>query len=145
MAGNQDSGRVLAFKLNEKELQAKIDEYMGKADSGEIFLPCWPHFCSFLGLTEDDLDEVMERGFEVKGAYYDRAVMLKNMAQWCMGQLTSNPNWSGKNAAKAIFLLKQGLGRMRKYTDNDKNTNNGPVEVKISFGGADPRSKRARK
>lgn len=145
MAGNQQSGRVLAFRMGEKELVRKIEEYKQKTENGEIELPAWPSFCAFLGYTEDDVDEVMENGFSVRGAYYERAVALKNAAQWCQAQLTSNPNWGGRNAAKAIFLLKQGLGRMRKYTDYDKKNGNEPIEVKISFGGPDPRAKKASK
>lgn len=145
MAGNQDSGRVLTFRMGEKELNERIRAYQDKTTAGEIELPAWADFCASLGYTEDDIDEVMENGFSVKGAYYGRAVALKNMAQWCLAQLTSNPNWGGRNAAKAIFLMKQGSGRMKKYTDNDKGGSTGPLEVKVSFGGNDARAKKAGK
>ena len=79
---------------------------------------------------------------EVKGAYYDRAVALKRMMTWVRGQLASGKGWTGQNQSRAIFLLKQDHGDGVRYTDADAKQT-GPVEVKISFGGSDSRSKRA--
>ena len=144
MAGNQDSGRVLAFKLNDKELDQRIEEYKGLVNAEEIPRASWANFCAFLGYTEAEVAEVVTRGIEVKGAYYERAVSLKRMMTWVRGQLSSGKGWNGQNQSRAIFLMKQDHGDGVRYTDQDaKNT--GPVEVKISFGGADPRAKKAGK
>lgn len=144
MAGNQDSGRVLAFKLSDKELDRKIEEYKGLVNAEEIPRASWANFCAFLGYTEAEVAEVVTRGIEVKGAYYERAVSLKRMMTWVRGQLSSGKGWNGQNQSRAIFLMKQDHGDGVRYTDQDaKNT--GPVEVKISFGGADPRAKKAGK
>lgn len=144
MAGNQDSGRVLAFKLSDKELDRKIEEYKGLVNAEEIPRASWANFCAFLGYTEAEVAEVVTRGIEVKGAYYERAVALKRMMTWVRGQLSSGKGWNGQNQSRAIFLMKQDHGDGVRYTDQDaKNT--GPVEVKISFGGNDPRSKKAGK
>lgn len=144
MAGNQDSGRVLAFKLGDKELDRKIEEYKGLVNAEEIPRASWANFCAFLGYTEAEVAEVVTRGIEVKGAYYERAVSLKRMMTWVRGQLSSGKGWNGQNQSRAIFLMKQDHGDGVRYTDQDaKNT--GPVEVKISFGGADPRAKKAGK
>jgi hypothetical protein len=144
MAGNQDSGRVLAFKLSDKELDQKIEEYKGLVNAEEIPRASWANFCAFLGYTEAEVAEVVTRGIEVKGAYYERAVSLKRMMTWVRGQLSSGKGWNGQNQSRAIFLMKQDHGDGVRYTDQDaKNT--GPVEVKISFGGADPRAKKAGK
>lgn len=144
MAGNQDSGRVLAFKLSDKELDRKIEEYKGLVNAEEIPRASWANFCAFLGYTEAEVAEVVTRGIEVKGAYYERAVLLKRMMTWVRGQLSSGKGWNGQNQSRAIFLMKQDHGDGVRYTDQDaKNT--GPVEVKISFGGNDPRSKKAGK
>jgi hypothetical protein len=144
MAGNQDSGRVLAFKLSDKELDRKIEEYKGLVNAEEIPRASWANFCAFLGYTEAEVAEVVTRGIEVKGAYYERAVSLKRMMTWVRGQLSSGKGWNGQNQSRAIFLMKQDHGDGVRYTDQDaKNT--GPVEVKISFGGNDPRSKKAGK
>ena len=144
MAGNQDSGRVLAFKLSDKELDRKIEEYKALVNAEEIPRASWANFCAFLGYTEAEVAEVVTRGIEVKGAYYERAVSLKRMMTWVRGQLSSGKGWNGQNQSRAIFLMKQDHGDGVRYTDQDaKNT--GPVEVKISFGGNDPRSKKAGK
>ena len=144
MAGNQDSGRVLAFKLSDKELDQKIEEYKGLVNAEEIPRASWANFCAFLGYTEAEVAEVVTRGIEVKGAYYERAVSLKRMMTWVRGQLSSGKGWNGQNQSRAIFLMKQDHGDGVRYTDQDAK-NNGPVEVKISFGGNDPRSKKAGK
>ena len=145
MAFDEDSGRITDFNYSDKELEAKIAEYKSKTADQEIILPSWPDFCSFLGVGNDKLEEVMERGFAKKGAYYDRAVMLKKMGEWCEAQLVSNPNWGGKMAVKAMFLLKQGLGRSRRYVDERTQSITSKEGVQITFGGADPRAKKASK
>ena len=148
MAEFDNLGKIPGFTISDKELQAKIETYKARTESGEITLPSWPDFCSFLGIGDDVLDEVMERGLQKKengeSAYYGRAMALKSMASWCEAQLVSNPNWGGKMAVKAMFLLKQGFGRSRKYTD-DKSGKKEAVKVELSFGGNDARSKKAAK
>lgn len=145
MAYDEDSGRITDFNYSDKELKAKIEEYKTRTYAGEIILPSWPDFCTFLGVGNDKLEEVMERGFTKKGAYYDRAMMLKNMGEWCEAQLVSNPNWGGKMAVKAMFILKQGLGRSRKYVDEKSQKITGPGKIELHFGDGDPRAKRAGK
>ena len=145
MADTVDIGRIPDFQLTDKQLDDKIKQYKDMADSGEILLPSWPDFCTFLGVGGETLEAVMDRGFDTKGAYYDRAVMLKKMGEWCEAQLVSNPNWGGKMAVKAMFLLKQGLGRSRRYMDERSTTVTAADPVKITFGGADPRAKKAGK
>ena len=147
MAEFDNLGKIPGFTITDKELKEKINQYKDKTISGEIPLPSWPDFCSFLGIGDDVLDEVMERGLQKKeneSAYYGRAMMLKNMGLWCEAQLVSNPNWGGKMAVKAMFLLKQGFGKSRKYTD-EKNGKKEPVKVELSFGGNDARAKKASK
>lgn len=144
MAGNQDSGRVLAFKLNEIQLEQMIDDYKEKVYSEEIPRASWANFCAFLGYTEAEVAEVIQRGDEVKGAYYDRSVLLKRMMTWVRGQLSSGKGWNGQNQSRAIFLMKQDHGDGVRYSDADAKQS-GPVEVKISFGGSDPRAKKASK
>ena len=88
----------------------------------------------------------MERGFGKKGAYYLRAQMLKSMGMWCEAQLVSNPNWGGTMWNKSRFLLLQGFGRTRKYIDGKtQNKGGGPGSVTVTFGGDDPRGKKAAK
>lgn len=144
MAGNQDSGRVLAFKLSDKQLQNAIAKY--KKDLAEEKFPraSWPHFCAQLGYTEAEVAEVIKRGIELRGAYYDRAVMLQRHLTWMRGELLSSSGWGGQNQTKAIYALKQDQGDGVRYTDgNSKPT--GPNRIKIQFGGNDPRGKKASK
>lgn len=144
MAGNQDSGRVLAFRLSDKELETRIYEYKAMVDAEQIPRASWANFCAYLGYTEAEVAEVVTRGEEVKGAYYERAVMLKRMMTWVRGQLSSGKGWNGQNQSRAIFLMKQDHGDGVRYSDQDAK-GNGPVEVKVSFGGNDPRAKKAGK
>ena len=60
MAYDEESGRITEFNYSDKELKAKIEEYKTKTDAGEIILPSWPDFCTFLGVGNDKLEEVME-------------------------------------------------------------------------------------
>lgn len=143
MAGNGNSGRILAFKLSEKELEQAISQYKADLEEGKFPRASWPHFCSMLGYTEAEVVKVIEQGDEVKGAYYERAQMLKRMITWIRGQMLSGAGWSGQNQTKAIFALKQDMGDGNRYGDSDAKS--GPVEVKISFGGSDPRAKKASK
>ena len=144
MAGNQDSGRILAFRLTDKQLAQAIDQYKADLEAEKFPRASWPHFCSTLGYTEEEVRQVIERGEEVKGAYYERAVMLKRMATWVRGQMLSGQGWSGQNQTKAIFALKQDHGDGVRYADADAKQT-GPQEVVVRFGGADPRAKKASK
>ena len=144
MAGNQDSGRVLAFRLSDKELETRIYEYKAMVDAEQIPRASWANFCAYLGYTEAEVAEVVTRGEEVKGAYYERAVMLKRMMTWVRGQLSSGKGWNGQNQSRAIFLMKQDHGDGVRYSDQDAKSN-GPAQVKIVFGGDDPRAKKAGK
>ena len=145
MPFDKDSGRIEGFNFTDESLMEKIEEYKNKTAVGDIILPSWPDFCTFLGVSDEKLEEVMERGFGKKGAYYDRALMLKNMGEWCEAQLVSNPNWGGKMAVKAMFLLKQGLGRSRKYIDEKTQKVTGPSKIEIAFGDGDSRARKAGK
>ena len=60
------------------------------------------------------------------------------------GQYMSAPGWNGQLTSRAIFALKQDIGDGVKWSDQDAKQT-GPVEVKISFGGDDPRAKKAAK
>ena len=144
MAGNQSSGNVIAFRLTDAELNDKIEEYKSRVDNEVIPRASWANFCAFLGYTESEVAEAITRGADVKGAYHSRAVALKRMMTWVRGQLSSGKGWNGQNQSRAIFLMKQDHGDGVRYSDQDAKQS-GPVEVKISFGGADPRSKKAGK
>lgn len=144
MAGNTGSGNVLAFRLSEKELDSKIEQYKQMVDAEQIPRASWANFCAFLGYTEAEVAEVVKRGIEVKGAYYERAVALKRMMTWVRGQLSSGKGWNGQNQSRAIFLMKQDHGDGVRYSDADEKGNSN-VRVEIAFGGNDAKAKKASK
>lgn len=144
MAGNANSGRMLTFRLTEKQLEEAIEKYKADLEAEKFPRASWPHFCSTLGYTEAEVQEVITQGDSLKGAYYERAQMLKRMITWIRGQILSGSGWSGQNQTKGIFALKQDFGDGIRYSDADAKQS-GPVEVKISFGGSDPRAKKAAK
>lgn len=144
MAGNSNSGRPPAFSMSEKALENHINEYKLQVEDGTIVRASWPHFAATLDCTEADLAEVMALADTPSSAYKGRGRMLKKMLTWVRGQMLSAPGWNGQMTARAIFALKQDHGDGVKYTDkDDKQT--GPVEIKVSFGGDDPRAKNASK
>lgn len=144
MAGNGNSGRNPTFHLSEKELSAKIEQYKTELKEGVFARASWPHFAAYLDSTEAELAFVIEQGASKESAYRGRAEMLKKMATWVRGQLMSAPGWNGQLTSRAIFALKQDIGDGVKWTDQEQKQT-GPVEVKISFGGDDPRAKKAAK
>lgn len=144
MPGNENSGRIPTFHLSEKELNAKIELYKQGLEDGKFARASWPHFAAFLDSTEADLTRVIEQGAKKESAYYGRAEALKKMATWVRGQYMSASGWNGQLTSRAIFALKQDIGDGVKWSDQDAKQT-GPVEVKISFGGDDPRAKRASK
>jgi hypothetical protein len=145
MAGNHNSGRKAAFLMTEKELTEKIQQYKTDLEKGKFGRASWPHFAAYLDSTEAELAEVMKIGKEVSNAYYGRAKALKKMATWMRGQYASASGWSAPAvSSKAMFALKQDVGDGVKWSDQE-NKQTGPVEVKISFGGNDPRAKNAAK
>lgn len=146
MAGNERSGRALTFRMSEKELEKKINEYKRLVESGERTAPCWPDFREFLGYLQEDLDEVVNQGIELKGAYYTRALMLKSMGATCENYVLTHPHWrTPATAPIAKLLLAQGYGWTRKYTSVEKGAGGGNSKFEIHFGGSDKRSKQASK
>lgn len=142
MAGNANSGRKPNFHLSDKELADKIHRYKEDLENGCFARASWPHFAAYLDSTEAELADVMREG-AASAAYKGRGEMLKKMLCWVRGQMMSASGWNGQLTSRAIFALKQDHGDGVKWTDQEAKT--GPVEVKISFGGGDPRAGKAAK
>ena len=144
MAGNENSGRNPTFHLSEKQLAEKINQYKLDLENGEFARASWPHFAAYLDSTEAELAEVIKQGAEKNSAYRGRGELLKKMLTWVRGQMMSAAGWNGQLTSRASFALKQDQGDGVKWTDQaSKQT--GPVEVRISVGGDDPRAKKAAK
>ena len=144
MAGNEKSGRNPTFHLSEAELEKKITQYKQDLKDGVFARASWPHFAAYLDSTEAELTEVIEQGAKRESAYHGRGKLLKKMATWVRGQYMSAQGWNGQLTSRAIFALKQDIGDGVKWTDQDAKQT-GPVDVRISFGGDDPRAKKAAK
>ena len=144
LAGNSNSGRNVTFAVSENELQKAIAKYKNDVESGAIARASWPHFCSVLDCTEEEVAAVMGMSGENGSAYQRRAKMLKKMATWVRGQMMSSAGWNGQMTARAIFALKQDLGDGVRWTDRDTG-NTGPTSLNVVFGGGDPRAKDAAK
>ena len=144
MAGNSKSGRAPVFPLTEKELTEKVAQYKQELEAGAFPRASWPHFCASLGVTEADVKTVMQQGDVKDSVYRGRAEVLKKMATWVRGQMMSGNGWHGQLTSRAIFALKQDVGDGVKWTDQDSKQT-GPVEVRVSFGGDDPRGRKAGK
>lgn len=144
VAGNGNSGGIIAFKLSEKEFDKKIEEYKSGVYDGTVPTPCPSDFYTFLGYSTEDMRELIGYRDNATSAYSNRAKAAKKMLDWCKNQLVTHPAWSGKNLTKAIFLLKQDWGDGQTYRDQDAKAT-GPAQVNIKFGGDDKRAARARK
>ena len=146
MAGNTSSGNVLVFRMTEEQLEKAIDQYKIDLENGKFQRASWPHFCARLGYTEQEVQDVIKRGDEVKGAYYERAQMLKRMLTWIRGEMLSGAGWGGQSQTKAIFALQQDYGDGMQYVNNRGNgVGGGNIRVELGFGGGDPRGKKAGK
>jgi hypothetical protein len=146
MAGNTSSGNVLVFRMTEEQLAQAIDKYKIDLENGKFQRASWPHFCARLGYTEQEVQEVIRRGDEVKGAYFERAQMLKRMLTWIRGEMLSGAGWGGQSQTKAIFALQQDYGDGLQYVNNRGSAvGGGNIRVELGFGGGDPRGKKAGK
>ena len=145
MAGNENSGRLPNFHLSEKELAEKFELYRKDLENGKIARASVLHFCFYIGMTEDRLKTfIQEYSEDPKSAYYRRAWQLRGYLQFFRGELCSAKAWDGQQSSKAAMLLGQDYGDGIVYKSKEAKQN-GPVEVKISFGGDDKRAKEAAK
>lgn len=77
VAGNGNSGNVIAFRLSEQQLEKKIKEFREEYGEGQHGMVTWPMFCDFLGYSELEVAECYQKGKEGKNAYSGRARLLE--------------------------------------------------------------------
>ena len=137
---------IIAFKMTDKELESAINQYKTDLNDGKFERASWPHFCAFLGYTEDEVREVVDRATDCSSVYWKRAVMLRRMSTWVRGQLLSGPGWSGQNQSRAVFALQQPMADGSRYANFRSSTDgNAAPSMVVSFGGGDDRARKARK
>lgn len=77
LAGNGNSGNVIAFRLSEAQLEKKIREFRDEYGEGQHGMVTWALFCDFLGYSELEVAECYQKGKEGKNAYSGRARLLE--------------------------------------------------------------------
>lgn len=144
MAGNKRSGRDVIFPYSEEQLEGKFTQYLEDLKNGEFARASVPHFCFYIGITEDVL-----RGFvrdyseKPESAYYRRALQCKGYLQFFRGQLFSSSDWSGQLSSRAQMLLEQDFGDGIVYKAKDKTPPK--TEMLIRFAEGDARAELAGK
>ena len=83
MAGNVNSGNVIAFRMSESELKKAIDSFRDQFADGSKGMVTWPRFCAFLGYSVEEVTECYKRGREQKNAYNGRADLLERFQTEC--------------------------------------------------------------
>ena len=143
MAGNANSGNKLNYSHGEAQTAKLIQRYKDDLAAGVFERASWPHFCAYLGYTEEEVREVIEQGKTRTSTYYNRSLDLRRMDTWIKGQMISGSGWSSANQSIAAMLLRQDNGNGTAY--DSKETAKGPAKLTISFGGDDKRARRAAK
>ena len=129
MAGNSNSGKSIAFRMSEKELENKIQKFRDECGEGQRGMVTWPLFCDFLGYSEQEVRECYLRGKEGDNAYSGRARLLEMFRTAIKGMTMATCNKQQQLATKEAqtdYLAPPGQ-------------ENAPPEVRIVFGGGDDR------
>lgn len=129
MAGNSNSGKSIAFRMSEKELEQKIQKFRDEYSEGQHGMVTWPQFCDFLGYSEREVMECYVRGKEGDNAYSGRARLLEMFRTAVKGMTMKTCN------------KQQQLATKEAQTDylSPPGQEDGPPVVRIVFGGGDDR------
>lgn len=133
MAGNENSGNAIPFRMTEAELEKAIKRFREEYGDGSKGMVTWPRFCAFLGYSIDEVRECYLRGMEKakgeKNAYHGRAKMLARFRTEC--KALTYETGEGKLT----------LARDENNTDylNPPGQEDAPPDVRILFGGGDER------
>ena len=108
VAGNENSGNGLAFKMSEAMLEKKIQKFREEYGDGSKGMVSWPMICDYIGYSEAEVAECYQRGKECRNAYSGRAVLLERFrtAVRAMTKATSNKQQNLANReADTEYLL----------------------------------------
>ena len=128
MAGNENSGAGIAFRVSEDKLKQKIDEFRTLYSDGSKGMVTWETFCAFLGYSVDQVRECYLRGKAGKNAYNGRAEALEvfyTEVTALMFATCGKHQSLAKERAKINHLLPEG------------NDGSGAAEIRILFGAKD--------
>lgn len=135
MAGNKNSGYLIAFRLSEKELEKKMEAFKREYGEGQHGMVTWELFCSYLGYSVKEVRECYQRGKAKKCAYTERALMLDKYytdIRAMMFATSSRQQSLAKHLASTNLLAPE---------EDQKEVQQ--QQIVIVFGGTDPRAKEA--
>lgn len=92
MAGNSNSGKSIAFRMSEKELEKKIQRFRDEYGEGQHGMVSWPLFCDFIGYSLEEVAECYQKGKASDNAYSGRAVLLEKFATAIKGMTLKTSN-----------------------------------------------------
>ena len=122
--------RTPQFPLSYSEVKAEIEQYKQDLADGVIDRADFWDFCGRLGVSDDELINVMEQPNDKN---QELSLLLKKYVTWQKGQYLAGKGWGGPNSSKAIFALKQKLGGYQ-FTDKQEVQQNTAVKVNVVFG-----------
>lgn len=128
MAGNENSGNGLPFRLSEGQLRDRIDEFRAVFGGGSRGMVTWARFCAFLGYSEAEVRECYLRGKEGKNAYTGRAEILGRFATECKAMVAET--------AEAVSLARDEIARDPLKPEGKGDA---PPEIRILAGNGDGR------
>ena len=131
-------GRPFYYSLSASELASRIDSYFQMLKDNPSIKGGPSDFLSYVDLDITKAREIVKNPLK---PYEEHKKLLLKAAVMLRAHLETSPAWSGKDAAKAIYLTKQQLWDGQAYTDRQEinaNTNN---TVKIQFGTGKRRKK----
>jgi hypothetical protein len=118
VAGNSNSGKSIAFRMSEKELEKKIQKFRDEYGDGQHGMVSWPLFCDFIGYSIDEVAECYQKGRSGENAYSGRALLLErfNTAVAAMTLKTSNKQQNMANKEVERDYLNPKVGDLDKGT-----------------------------
>lgn len=129
MAGNENSGKGIPFRMSEAELENKIKQFREQFQDGSKGMVTWPRFCAFLGYSVEEVRECYLRGKDGKNAYNGRADLLGKFQTEChalTSETCDKKQQLARDEIKIDYLAPPGQ-------------ENAPPEVRIVFGSGDER------
>lgn len=123
-------GMSRQFPLEYDETVKKIKDYKDKVADGTFKKADFWHFCGEIGVDAQDVVDVIKQPNDKNKPL---AAELKKFITWVQGQYLTAPGWSGPNASKAIFALKQDLGGLV-LSDKQEIKQDAKVEINVKFG-----------
>lgn len=102
MAGNSNSGKSIAFRMSEKELEKQIQKFREEYGEGQHGMVSWPMFCDFIGYSVEEVAECYQKGKGADNAYSGRAALLEKFATAVDGMTLRTCNKQQQLANKEI-------------------------------------------